>query len=225
VLLTAAVLRGCGRIRRCEDAIPQPNLLFKRHGHSSGAQAPAFGSGQPRRARPRSCLSPVCARSKDIANHALVAADRRLNFGPQIIAAGLLPGHAAAFGDHPQMAVALCRGGFGRNVRHRARLRRNDDGSVWITLGNRLADPVLVVGAIGGNVMGSAIWPRSVSTIAASSISFLVTSTATISPLSASTPICSLRQDRRRDVPGGPSLGAAGAGRRSRQSSQRSWSR
>src|SRR5271165_2123178 len=49
--------------------------------------------------------------------------------------------------------------------------------------------------------MGSVIWPRSASAIAASSTSFLVTSTATISPLTASTPICSLRQDRRRDVP------------------------
>jgi hypothetical protein len=95
-------------------------------------------------------LSLVGARSKGIANHALVATDRRLDLGPQIVAAGFLPGHAAAFGDHPQMAVALCRGGFGRSVRHRASSRRNDDGSVWIMLGNRLADPVLVVGAIGG---------------------------------------------------------------------------
>jgi hypothetical protein len=54
-------------------------------------------------------LSLVGARSKGIANHALVPADRRLDLGPQIVAAGFLPDHAAALGDHLQMAVALCR--------------------------------------------------------------------------------------------------------------------
>jgi hypothetical protein len=28
--------------------------------------------------------------------------------------------------------------------------RRHDDGGVWMTLGNGLADPILIVGAIGG---------------------------------------------------------------------------
>jgi len=49
--------------------------------------------------------------------------------------------------------------------------------------------------------MGSAIWSSRASAIAASSISLLVTATATIAPLSASTPIDRLRQNRRRDVP------------------------
>jgi hypothetical protein len=49
----------------------------------------------------------LSARAKGITDHALVTANRHLDFGPQIVAAGLLPGHAAAFGDHPQMAVAL----------------------------------------------------------------------------------------------------------------------
>src|SRR5664279_5612844 len=65
-------------------------------------------------------LGPIGARSKAIADHTFVSADRRLDLGPQIIAAGFLPGHAAAFGDHPQMAIALCRVGFGRSARHRA---------------------------------------------------------------------------------------------------------
>jgi Transposase DDE domain len=43
--------------------------------------------------------------------------------------------------------------------------------------------------------------PSSASAIAASSISFLVTATAAISLLSASTSICSFRHDRRRDAP------------------------
>src|ERR1700722_116306 len=45
----------------------------------------------------------VGARSKRVADYALVSADRRLDLGSQIVAAGFLPGHAAAFGDHPQM--------------------------------------------------------------------------------------------------------------------------
>src|SRR5271165_1690722 len=59
------------------------------------------------------------ARSKRIADYALVSADRCLDLGPQIVAAGFLPGHAAAFDGHPQVAVALCRGGPGRSARHR----------------------------------------------------------------------------------------------------------
>src|SRR5208282_2877487 len=91
------------------------------------------------------------ARSKGIADHAFVSADRRLDLGPQIVAAGLLPGHAAAFGDHPQVTVALCRGDVSRSARYRAGPRRHDDGGIRMTLGNRLANPVLIVEAVGGN--------------------------------------------------------------------------
>jgi hypothetical protein len=76
-------------------------------------------SAQRQRWQPRSPRSGRCG-SKPIADHALVSADRRLDLGPQIVAAGFLPGHAAAFGDHPQMAVTLCRGSPGRSTRHRA---------------------------------------------------------------------------------------------------------
>jgi hypothetical protein len=58
-------------------------------------------------------LGLVGARSKRIADHAFVSADRCPDLGPQIVAAGFLPGHAAAFSDHSQVAVALCRGGLG----------------------------------------------------------------------------------------------------------------
>ncbi|MEA2731567.1 MAG: hypothetical protein QOF70_6042, partial [Acetobacteraceae bacterium] len=84
-----------------------------------------------------------------IADHALVAADRRLDLGPQIVAARLLPSHAAAFGDHPQVTVALCRGGVGRSARYRAGPRRYHDGGIRMTLGNRLADPVRVCFNLG----------------------------------------------------------------------------
>ena len=107
---------------------------------------------------------------------------------------------AAPFGGHPQVTVALCRGAIGRGTHNRACPWRHDDDSVWMTLGNRLADPVLIVIAVGGEkAKRSAIWSRSASTGAPSSTSFLVTSTATISPLSASTPIA---DDRRPGDPG-----------------------
>ncbi|MEA2727654.1 MAG: hypothetical protein QOF70_2129 [Acetobacteraceae bacterium] len=81
-------------------------------------------------------LGLVCARAKGIADQALVAADRRLDLGPQIAAARLLPSHAAAFGDHPQVTVALCRGGVGRCACYRPGPRRDDDGGIRMTLGN-----------------------------------------------------------------------------------------
>ena len=82
-------------------------------------------------------LGSVGARSKGIANHAFVSPDRRLDLGSQVLAAGLLPRHPADFGDHLQMAVALCRGGLGRSTRDRGCPRRHDDGSVWMTFDNR----------------------------------------------------------------------------------------
>jgi hypothetical protein len=80
----------------------------------------------------------------------VVSPDRRLDSGSKIIAAGFLPGHVATFGDHQQMAVALCRSGFRRRARHRTRPRRHDDGGVWMTLGNSLGDLILIVAAVAG---------------------------------------------------------------------------
>jgi hypothetical protein len=59
------------------------------------------------------CVGPVGARSKGIADYALISRDRRLDFGPLIVAGGFLTGHTAAFGDHLQVVVALCRSGLG----------------------------------------------------------------------------------------------------------------
>jgi len=56
----------------------------------------------------------------------------------------------SAIGDDPQMPVALCRSGFGRRTRHRARPWRHDDGGVWMTLGNSLGDLILIASAVGG---------------------------------------------------------------------------
>jgi hypothetical protein len=95
-------------------------------------------------------LGSVGARSKGIANHAFVSPDRHLDLGSQIVVAGLLPRHPAAFGDHLQMAVALCRVGLGRSTQDRGCSRRHNDGSVWMTFDNRMVDPVVIVGTIGG---------------------------------------------------------------------------
>ena len=125
----------------------QPSPLFRDTDivRASERQHPVQGSrGEGNLGR----LGLVCARPKRIAYHALVAPDRCLDLGPQIVAAGFLPGHAAAFGDHPQTVITLCWSGFSRGARHRARPRRHDDGGIRMTLGNRLADPVLVVVAV-----------------------------------------------------------------------------
>jgi hypothetical protein len=108
-------------------------------------------------------LALVCARPQGIADHALEAADRRLHPGSQIVTAGFLPGHSATFGGQSQVTVALCRSGLGRSARNRAGPGRHDDGSVRITLGNCLVNPVLIVAAVGdkgGNGIGDLVEQR-----------------------------------------------------------------
>ena len=56
------------------------------------------------------CLGLVGARSEGIADYPLVSAYRCLDLGSKIVPAGFLPRHAAPFGGHPQVTVALCRG-------------------------------------------------------------------------------------------------------------------
>jgi hypothetical protein len=71
-----------------------------------------------------------------------------------------------------------------------------------MALGNRLADQVLIVGAVGGeashgigDLLEQSVSHRGIVDILPGHRD------ATISPLAALTPICSLRQERRRDVP------------------------
>jgi hypothetical protein len=98
-------------------------------------------------------LGPVGARSQGVADHTFVSPDRRFNLGPQIVAAGFLPGHVAAIGDHPKIAVALCRSGFGRRTRHRAGAWRHDDGGVWMTLGNSPSNLTEAAASLGVSPM------------------------------------------------------------------------
>ncbi len=55
-------------------------------------------------------LGLVGTRSKRIADHALVSADRCLDLGSLIVAVGFLPRHAAPYGSHPQLTVAQLSG-------------------------------------------------------------------------------------------------------------------
>ncbi len=95
-------------------------------------------------------LGLVGARAKGITDHAFVAADRRLDLGAKIVAAGFLPRYSTTLCNGPQMAVALCRSGLGRATQNRAGPRWHDDGSIRIMFGDGLVNPVLIVIAVGG---------------------------------------------------------------------------
>jgi len=83
---------------------PQASLLFKRYGHSSDVPISASGSGPRRRGPPPSPRFSLCVTDRHHRSH-VVLADRRLDLGSQIVAAGFLPGHAATFGNHSRVAV------------------------------------------------------------------------------------------------------------------------
>src|ERR1700722_13009061 len=111
-------------------------------------------------ARPTSVASVRSVRDRRASPTTRVSPDRRLDLGPLIVATGFLPGHLAAIGDHPQMAVALCRSSFGRRTRHRTRPWRHDNSGVRMTLGNSLADLILIVAAVsseGNNRIGDLV--------------------------------------------------------------------
>src|SRR3954471_21531394 len=93
-------------------------------------------------------LTLVCAHAQPVADHPLEAADCGFGQRPAVIAGGLLPAHPALLGNKLEVAVALCRRGFGRLARHRARARRYNDPSAGMALGDRAGDAVLVVRSV-----------------------------------------------------------------------------
>ena len=133
---------------RTDAVTPTPSGV-KRYGHSSGVRRkhPVQGSGSDGDFGRFGLIGP---RSQGIADHALVSADRCLDLGPQIVAARFLPGHPAVRDDLLDVSVTLCRGGPGGRTRHRGCSRRHVDSGIRITLGDRLADLVLIVGAVSG---------------------------------------------------------------------------
>ena len=144
----------------------------------------------------------IRARSKGVANYVFVSADLRLDPDPAAIAAGLLPAHPAVLGDDLEVAVPLCGSHLGRSARDRGCPWRHDDRSITVALGNRPVDLVLIVSAVAGERserIAELVEKRTGSRAVVNF--FLASSTATISPLSPSTPICRFRQDRRREAP------------------------
>ena len=132
----------------------------------------------------------VRARAQRVADHPLVAGHRRLGQSATIVAGRLLPAHAAVLGDGPEVPVALRRRGLGRPARHRVPARRHDDRRLGVALGDRAVHVLPVVGAVAGERgdravhlveqrarPGSRRRPR-----------WSVSSTASIRPVSASTP-------------------------------------
>ena len=115
------------------------------------------------------CLGLVSPRSKGIADHAFVSADRRFDFGSKIVATGRLPAHAAAVDDPLDMTVPLRRSRRGGRARDRGRTRRHDNPGAGMTLGDSLVHPVLIVGTVSldgreriGDLVGQRASPRAI---------------------------------------------------------------
>jgi hypothetical protein len=92
----------------------------------------------------------ICARVQRAADHPFIAADRSPRQCPTIVARGLLPSHAPAFGDDPEMLITLRWGGLNGCTRYRPRTRWNDYRSIRVTLGNCTINVVSVVSPIAG---------------------------------------------------------------------------
>src|SRR5512134_2048542 len=90
------------------------------------------------------------ARSQCCADHALVPADRRLDPGSKIIAAGLLPTHPAVLSDGLEVEVPLCRRRLGQRARDRGSSGRHDDRRFGVAGGDSGVDLVLIVGSVAG---------------------------------------------------------------------------
>jgi hypothetical protein len=89
-------------VRRVMDAIPRNRVCYL--GDTGIVRASKLEQAVQGRSSDGNFghLGSVGARSKGIANHSFVSPDRRLDLGSQIVAAGLLPRHPAAFGDQVQ---------------------------------------------------------------------------------------------------------------------------
>jgi hypothetical protein len=100
------------------------------------------------------------------------------------------------------VTVALCRGGLGRCTQDRSCARRHDDGSVWMMFGDRLINPVLIVIAVGGegtDGIGDLVEKRiNHRTIIDFFLAHFDGDDLAAGGIDA---VCSLRHERRRDVP------------------------
>jgi hypothetical protein len=75
--------------------------------------------------------------------------NRMLDLGrPTIVARGLLPSHAPAFGDDPEMLVTLRWGGLNSGTRYHPLTRWHNHRSTRVTLSNCTINVVSVVSPI-----------------------------------------------------------------------------
>jgi hypothetical protein len=186
--------------RPVNAVIPDPHGV-RRCGRSSGVPAPACGSGRRQQLPPR--LLDACRFASAVHDQdPFPAANIGFYQGTPIVPRRFLPTHAAMLGNHPQMPVARHGRGLGLRARHRVRPRWHDDRGVGMAGRDLAVDAVPVVCTVAGErrdgtidlvEQGSACEP--------SSRSLVVSAAATIRPVSASAPMCSLRHDRRRLVP------------------------
>src|SRR4029077_5740521 len=130
------------------------------------------------------------------------AADIGFHQGTPVVPRRFLPTHAAMFGNRLQMPVTRSGRRIGGLARNRTRTRWHDDRGFGMTGSNLAVDAVLVVCAIAGERGDGTINLVEQGTDLRAVIDILVVSAAaTTRPVSASTPMCSLRHDRRRLVP------------------------
>jgi hypothetical protein len=144
---------------------------------------------------------PLRARSP-VTDDLLVASDGGLNAAPFVVAGYRLPPDPAFLGNLLEMTVALGRLTRGRCTGSRRRSRRHDDGGLRLVVRHRTIDAILIVGAITGerrHVPGHLSKQRAnlrgVIHVVRRRIG------GTISPVSASIPMCNFRQARRVLVP------------------------
>ena len=189
-----------GSAERTQSTPSSPGLT--RCGRTPGVRAPACGSGHGRRWPPRS-PDAVRARAQRVADHPFVAARSPPRPWRAVVAGRLLPAHAPVLGD------AAADAGRAASARSRPsslgtarRARRHDDGRLGMALGDAGVDALPVVRAVAGergdrtrDLVEQRADLRAVIDLVG------VSSAATIWPVSASTPRCSLRQDRRGLVP------------------------
>ena len=179
--------------------------VFRRRGRSSGVPSPACGSGHGRQRPPR----------LPVADHLLEAADGRLSPGADGVAGCLLPSRSAVLGDELQMAVPLrgrsCprfqpRSGWNGSVGVVSAVSLDTalerGGTMMVAAGWRVATAAETLSwsqapSAVNDVTEAAIWSSKGTTWEPSSTSLRVSDAATIWPVSASMPMCSVRQDRR----------------------------
>src|SRR5947207_10448169 len=123
------------------------------------------------------------------------AANIGFHQGTPVVPRRFLPTHAAMFGNRLQMPVTRSRRILGHLARHATRTRWHNDRGIGMAGSDLAVDAVSYAPSPVNEAMGSSIWSSKGPTCEPSSTSLVVNAAATIRPVSASTPMCSLRHD------------------------------